>query len=252
MIATFDDYNPRAGMVESGGDRNIAVWSWIDEAETQAMDGGSRRRQRTVIAAHLIHTLYGHWAVNDPRGSGSRDFIDRKFEPLGPIHHGRKPRDQQPSREELRAFHAEHKELLNFPLIWVDEAKAQAIAEAMGGVIGERKYTCYACAICSNHMHLVIRTHRDKAPAMWSHFAEGVRQRLRHCFSSQISPHHPVISARPYNVLLYSPDEVWGRIGYVEKNPLREGLPMQRWGFVTPYDNWPLHKQVGMRSRDGE
>lgn len=30
------------------------------------------RPHRTVIAAHLIHTLYGHWAVNDPRGEAPR------------------------------------------------------------------------------------------------------------------------------------------------------------------------------------
>src|SRR5438132_2785479 len=86
---------------------------------------------RRVIAVHLVFTLYGHWAVNDPRGSGSSDFIDLKFEPLGPIHFGRKPRDQQPTRDELKAFHAEHEELLNFPIFWIDEPMRLVIAEAI-------------------------------------------------------------------------------------------------------------------------
>jgi hypothetical protein len=59
------------------------------------------------------------WAVNDPRGSGSREFGDLKFEPLGPIHFGRKPDGEQPTRDELRDFHRRHGEVLNFPVLWI-------------------------------------------------------------------------------------------------------------------------------------
>lgn len=198
---------------------------------------------RRVIAVHLVFTLYGHWAVNDPRGSGSSDFSDEKFETLGPIHFGRKPREEQPSREELRAFHAKHGELLNFPVFWIDEAKARAIAGAIEETIRERRYTCYACAVCSNHAHVVIRTHRDKSQTIWENFAEAIRARLRVRFSDQISPHHPVISSRPYKVFLYTPEDVWRRIRYVEENPVKEGRPRQHWEFVAQYDNWPLHRK---------
>lgn len=225
-------------------EQRVSPFGPTNDAEAQATARDSARSKRSVIAAHLVLTLYGHWAVNDPRGSGSSEFIDPKFEPLGPIHQGRKSQSQQPSRQELRAFHREHETLLNFSLIWVDEAKAQAIAEAIEEVITARRYTCYACAICSNHVHLVIRTHKDKAPTMWERFAESIRTRLRLRFAppGEISPHHPVISARPYNVLLYAPDEVRRRIAYVEDNPVKEGRSTQRWGFVRAYDGWPLHK----------
>lgn len=65
----------------------------------------------------------------------------------------------------------------------------------------------------------------------------------RRCFPTAISPHHPVISNRPFDVLLSTPDDVWTRIRYVEGNPVKDGLAAQRWAFVTPYDNWPLHKR---------
>ena len=201
------------------------------------------RRRRSVIATHLIHTLYGHWGVNDPRGSGSRDFIDLKFAPLGSIHPGRKPVQLQPSKSELREYHREHAELLNFPILWVDDAMRSEIAHAVEESIRMRGYTCYACAICSNHLHLVIRTHCDKAQQMWQHFSERIRERLRLRFTPQISPHHPIISARPYNVLLYTPEEVRGRIEYVRENPIREGLAAQSWNFVTRYDGFPCHKK---------
>jgi REP element-mobilizing transposase RayT len=201
-----------------------------------------------VIAVHLIFTLYGHWAVNDPRGSGSSDFIDLKFAPLGPIDFGRKPAREQPTRKELKEFHEQHEELLNFPILWIDDAKAQAIAEAIRDVLREHGYTCYACAICGNHIHLVIRTHKHDSVTIWNHIAERIRQRLRLRFPQEISAHHPVISARPYKVFLYTPDEVWDRIVYVEENPLKENLPAQRWDFVAPYDNFPLHKGLDAKA----
>jgi hypothetical protein len=53
--------------------------------------------------------------VNDPRGSGSSDFIDVKFEALGPIHLGRKPARDQPPYD-------------NFPFHKLPEAQADARA----------------------------------------------------------------------------------------------------------------------------
>lgn len=221
----------------------------MNQAKSQATNraSGALDLSRVMIAGHYILVLYGHWAVNDPRGSGSSDFIDLKFAPLGPIHFGRKPDGEQPSREELRAFHKQHGELLNFPVFWIDDAPGigmrSEIASALEGVIRTRGYTCYACAVCGNHMHLVIRKHKDDPLTIWNNLAEGVRHRLRLRFPEKISAHHPVISARPYKVYLSAPAEVWGRIDYAKNNPLKEGLARQAWSFVKPYDNWPLHKQ---------
>jgi REP element-mobilizing transposase RayT len=211
-----------------------------NEAKAPAASDG---RSRRVIAVHLVLTLYGHWAVNDPRGSGSSDFLDQKFAPLGPIHHGRKPRGEQPTRRELKEFHAQHEELLNFPVFWIDDAKRAIIAQAIEEVIRAAGYTCYACAICGNHIHLLIRTHRHDALTIWNLFADGIRSRLRLRFPNEIAENHPVISARPYKVFLYKTDEVWNRIDYVEQNPVKEKLAPQRWDFVVPYDNFPFHKQ---------
>ena len=221
----------------------------VNEAKSQATTGARRGTAldlgRVMIAGHYILVLYGHWAVNDLRGSGSTDFIDLKFAPRGPIHFGRKPDGEQPTREELRAFHEKHRELLNFPIFWIDEKIRSEIASAIDGVIQGRAYTCYACAICSNHMHLAIRKHKDDPLTIWNNLAEGVRRRLRLRFPEIISADHPVISARPYKVYLATPADVWGRIDYANDNPLKEGLPRQHWSFVKAYDNWPLHKTLG-------
>ena len=57
-----------------------------------------------IIASHIILTGYGHWLPNDPRGSLSRELREVKFEAMGDVHTGR--RKFQPTREQLRAFHA--------------------------------------------------------------------------------------------------------------------------------------------------
>lgn len=198
---------------------------------------------RRIIGHHLILMLYGHWLPNDPRGSGSSELIDEKFVPLGDIHRGHKPEHLQPSREELKAFHAQAEPLLNFPLLWMDEAKRQAAAEALGEVVSGRRYTCWACAVLRNHAHLVIRIHRDDGRTMWDHFASAIADRLRLRFPREISANHPVVSARPYDVYLYTPADVRTRIAYVQRNPLRDGLPPQRYDFVTAYNDWPFHKR---------
>src|ERR1700722_1856325 len=184
---------------------------------------------KAIIGHHLILTGYGHWLPNDVRGSGSTEVRSEELRDLGEIHLGRKA--VQPPRNELREFHAEAAEKLYHPVLWFDEAKRQAIAEAFAQVIVKQKYTVWACAILRNHAHLCVRRHRDDALTMWTHFATASRP--------AISENHPVWSARPYKVFMYEPDDVRSRIQYVENNPIKEGLPAQTYPFVTPYNNWP-------------
>ncbi len=197
------------------------------------------QRRPTIIAHHLIWTLYGHWLANDPRGSGSEAVRDPKFAPLGEVHLGRKPAREQPSRDELKSFYRQAEPLLEFPRFWIDEAKRQALGDAIGKVVANRGYTVWACAILSNHVHMVIRRHRDDALAMWHAIADATRLRLR--AFADIDPNHPIWAARPYKVFLRTRDEVRGRIEYVEHNPEKERLPPQSYAFVQPYNNWPFH-----------
>jgi len=197
-------------------------------------------RRPAIIAHHLIWTLYGHWLANDLRGSGSEAVRDPKFESLGPVHLGRKPARQQPTRDELKAFYRQAEPLLEYPRFWIDEAKRQAMGGAFARVITERKYTVWACAILSNHVHMVVRRHRDDALGIWRAFADSIRTALR--TFSNVGAEHPALAARPYKVFLRTPSEVRGRISYVERNPEQEGLLRQQYEFVQSYNDWPFHK----------
>lgn len=198
------------------------------------------QRRPTIIGQHLIWTLYGHWLANDLRGSGSEALREEKFASLGQVHQGRKPESEQPSRRELRDFYKQANPLLKFPKFWMDAAKRQALGEALERVVVQRSYTVWACAVLSNHVHMVIRRHRDDALTMWHQVADAARLRLRE--EASLVAEHPVWSSRPYKVFLHTPAEVWTRVRYVEKNPVKEGLPPQHYEFVQTYNNWPFHK----------
>jgi hypothetical protein len=81
---------------------------------------------------------------------------------------------------------------------------------------------------------------------LWHAFADVARETL-HQFDD-VGYEHPVWSARPYKVFLRTPDEVRGRIAYVNDNPEKEGLTSQQYDFVRAYDNWPFHKVGASRS----
>lgn len=201
--------------------------------------------RKQIIAHHLIWTLYGHWLPNDLRGSGSEKLDYEKLSELGPIHHGRKPAQDQPSKKEIREFQQQAEPLLKYDKFWIDEPIREHLTDSFRETIHNESYTVYASAILSNHVHMVIRKHRVDAKAMWSKIAE--KSRLRCIFEMgrelNLSHTHPVWAARPYKVFLYTPEDVRRCVKYVEQNPEKENLAPQSYEFVTEYNIWPFHKR---------
>jgi len=188
-----------------------------------------------VIAYHLILTGYGHWLPNDPRGSSSRGFRSSKILDLGVMHRGQ--REEAPSREdlrgELRGFYRSAQPRLEHAMLIFDAAKRQVLADAFAQVIQGRRYTCFACAILTNHVHLVIRKHRDKAEDMIDTLkGESSRTLRERCDVPQA---HPVWSSDDFKKFLYTPEDIVRTVRYVEDNPPKENLPRQSFPFVTGY-----------------
>jgi REP element-mobilizing transposase RayT len=115
--------------------------------------------------------------------------------------------------------------------LWFRDAHRDAIAQAFGDAARRHGYTLWACAVCSNHAHVIARTHRNRSETIWSNLA--VAAMLALCGSNLFPADHPVWSHRPYKVFLYSQADVTGRIDYVNDNPGKEGLPRQHWSFVA-------------------
>jgi REP element-mobilizing transposase RayT len=181
---------------------------------------------------HLIWTGYGHWLPNDPRGSGSTVVRSEPLDDLGPVHIGRK--SVQPARGDVRAFYQQAERRLLHPVVWFKEEHRQTIGRAIAAVVAEAGYTIWALAVLRNHVHAVVRTHHNRSEVMLGKFATATREAL--WAAGLVKPLHPVWSARMYKVFLKSDDAVRRTIRYVENNPLKEGLPPQRWDWVTRFD----------------
>jgi len=197
-----------------------------------------------VIAHHLIFTAYGWWLPNDPRGSSSHTIRCDVIGELGELHHGRKR--VQPASGEIREFYREAAKRLKHQLLLFDDADRREIGAAFEDVITDERYTCWACAIMPDHIHLLIRKHKHTAEQMIEHLQHTSRLRLR--ARNQRNPIHPTWGGPGWKVFLDHPDEVRRTIGYIEGNPMKIGLPAQRWGFICDYDGWPLHAGHSPRS----
>jgi REP element-mobilizing transposase RayT len=156
---------------------------------------------------------------------------------LGELHEGRKR--VQPDAREIRAFYDEAKGKLKHPLLSIEPPDANAIAAAFQDVIWQEQYTCYACAIMPDHVHILIRKHKHSAEEMIQNLQVESKFRLR---DFELRPaDHPVWGGPGWKVLLDSPNDVRRTIRYIEANPLKKGLPAQKFEFVKLYDGWPLH-----------
>ena len=194
--------------------------------------------QPLVIAYHLVWTAYGWWLPNDPRGSGSDTIRSGALAELGDLHHGRKT--LQPAGRDIRRFYERAAERLRHPLLTFDETDRAVIGEAFGDAVAEQRYTCYACAVMPDHVHLLIRKHRHTAEEMAEALMAASRAAL--VAAGRRTPDHPTwIAGHGWKVFLDHPDDVRRTIPYIERNPLPLRLPVQRWPFVVPYDDWPLH-----------
>jgi len=192
-----------------------------------------------VIAYHLIWTAYGWWLPNDPRGSGSQQVNSARLMDLGELHHGRKR--VQPSGRMVREFYERAAPLLKHPLLTFDEPAREAIASAFEEEIAKQTYTCWACAVMPDHVHILIRKHKHLAEDMAENLMRPSRFRLIELGHRE--PTHPTwIDATGWKVYL-DPDDIVRTIRYIDLNPVKIGLPEQKWPFVKAYDGWPFHKR---------
>jgi REP element-mobilizing transposase RayT len=154
------------------------------------------------------------------------------------LHFGRKK--VQPAGKVVRQFYEQAADLLKHPLLTFDDGERRLIAEAFSEVMERERYSCYACAIMPDHVHAVLRKHRDKAEEMVDKLKEASRTKLIEAGRRAVT--HPTwLAGHGWKVFLDHPDEVRRTIRYVQQNPIKIGLPAQSWSFVKVYDGWPLH-----------
>lgn len=196
----------------------------------------------SVAAYHLIWTVYGYWLPNDPRGSMSKTIRNDVIAELGEIHYGRKR--HQPTGRVVGQFQHAASDLLKHELLTFTDQEIGLIGEAFAQVVRRRCYTCYACAIMPDHVHMLVRKHRDKAEEMIDHFQEASALAMRRW--PRHGENHPVWGGPGWKVFLFTQGDITRTNRYVELNPEKARRPAQEWVFVVEYDGW-LPPQVSFR-----
>lgn len=91
-----------------------------------------------------------------------------------------------------------------------------------------------------DHVHILLRKHRHAAEEMTENLMAASRAQLVE--AGRRDRTHPTwVGGTPWDVFVDHPDDMRRTIRYIERNPVKIGLPAQNWPFVQPYDNWPLH-----------
>ena len=121
-------------------------------------------------------------------------------------------------------------------LLSLSDAEMLATAEAFAAVIRAQQYTCYACAIMPDHIHILVRKHRHEAPEMIERLQDASCFAVRDC--KLRDPDHPVWTEGGWKGFLETAQDFRRIIRYIELNPVKIGLSQQRWDFVKPYEGW--------------
>ena len=190
-----------------------------------------------MLASHVIFGAYGFWLPNDPRGSWS-DFVGS----WELFRYGRATKTCETrslaGRPHDHAQRLAAKSALRRDAVIFNASQIQAVAAGFADYAERSAVKVAACAILSDHVHLVLVRHRLAPEQLAIQFKGAATRKLvelgLHPFPADGRP--PKCFARgEWKVFLDTEADVWRAIRYVEENPLKEGLPRQDWGFVVPY-----------------
>jgi REP element-mobilizing transposase RayT len=164
----------------------------------------------------------------------SHEIRVAQMKDLGELHHGRKT--IQPSSAEIRRYYGQAENLLKHPLLTFNDEEISLVGDTFGQVIQTNGYSCYACAVMPEHVHLLIRRHRDKAEQMIEDLQEASRQQLIR--AGRRAPTHPVWGGPGWKVFLSTRGDFERVAQYIRANPVKVGRGEQQWDFVKEYDGW--------------
>jgi REP element-mobilizing transposase RayT len=185
--------------------------------------------------------MYGFWLPNDPRGSWC-DFVGR----WELVRFGRPRRDErrtpltQLSRVEMARREAARKALM-YPPVELTPEQTLSVASGFRDAIERGGYTIWACAIMSQHTHLVIARHSYKVEQIANLLKGEATKKIvkdhRHPLKEYVreSDLPSMWGGKCWKIYLDSEEAIENAIMYVENNPIEEGKPKQHWDFVKPY-----------------
>jgi REP element-mobilizing transposase RayT len=192
-----------------------------------------------VEAYHAIFGTYGFWLPNDPRGSWS-DFIGawellRFGEATG---HERITRSVAHTDHD-RQLRLAAKAALKYPPVIFNGVQARSAGLGFAVACEKSGYKVLACSILPEHVHVVIRRHRQTIEQMVGHLKgratqQMVKESVHPLGAFFESPDPPLTpwAENCWKVFLNDNHDIERAVRYVEDNPIREGLRPQHWTFV--------------------
>jgi REP element-mobilizing transposase RayT len=194
-----------------------------------------------VLAYHVIVGMYGFWLPNDDRGSWS-EFVGSwellRFGKATTV----SVRETLARRPFDATKRAEARRALKYPPVELSGIQARAVGRGFAEYADKSGLTILACAILPCHIHLALKRHELKVEQLTTQLKGSATRRLiaedlhplRAYQGSKDRP--PKAFARgEWKVFLNSSADIVRSVHYVEENPLRENLPLQRWPFVQPF-----------------
>ena len=146
---------------------------------------------------------------------------------------------RSPDHREIRRL---ARESLKYPYVELTGLQALSVGKGFANELRQYGGALHACTILENHFHVVTPRHRYDVRRFAGRLKGAATKQLRadgiHPLQDYPLPDGSLPSpwARlPWVVYLWTEEDMRRAIEYVEKNPVRQGKPRQRWSFVTPY-----------------
>jgi REP element-mobilizing transposase RayT len=177
-----------------------------------------------IVAYHAIFTTYGTWLPNDPRGSYSKKIYNEQLQLLGNIKYGRQ--NPQPAHKELLKFWTAAVPRLSRPPILFNENYRLIVAYAFGKVVKRLDLKIPACAIMSNHVHILILRTKYKI--------EYLVNQLKGAATRDLKMKKTPWTRGCWKVFINDNEAVSAAIKYIRYNPTSAGLALQKWDFISP------------------
>ena len=190
-----------------------------------------------VLGGHVIFGTYGFWLPNDPRGSWS-DFVGA----WELYRYGRATKTTETrslaARPHDGSVRLAAKQALKRRAVQFTGVHARAVGAGFADYARRSGVAIWACAVLPDHVHLVLGRHRLKVEQLVIQLKSAATRRLLaeglHPFQ-QADRSAKCFARGQWKVYLDEDQDIRRAIRYVERNPLKEGKPVQRWGFITPY-----------------
>lgn len=192
-----------------------------------------------VRGFHFIFSAYGFWLPNDPRGSWSQCVRQYELRAFGPATKTTVRNSVAAEKHDVR-HRLQAKSALKRTPVRFTGVQAREIARGFAAACAEGGYVCHALAILPDHAHVVIGRHERPVQQMAAHLKAKATAALStanlHPFAQETRTcRTPSPWARgQWCVFLDSHERLEACIRYVDRNPVKAGLPPQKWKFVEP------------------